>query len=164
MSSRIYHSWSRSAYISAIAPPSNYFKMRIIRFTYPLAPDGYPSTVDPDHKLLIGYGANADRYEDWLANPRPLEDHQQPSAPPSPFPFYPQGYPANPLARDAAGGYLVTGQVEGGGAAHTGTDVPLSAGGRGAARFHGVIDNTDVFFEVAGAVLRGGHGRTIAEE
>lgn len=131
---------------------------------YPLAPDGYPSTADPDHKLLIGYGANADRYEDWLANPRPLEDHQQPSAPPSPFPVYPQGYPAGPLGRDAAGGYLVTGQVEGGGAAHTGSDVPLSAFGRGAARFHGVIDNTDVFFEVAGAVLRGARGRPAAEE
>jgi alkaline phosphatase len=131
---------------------------------YPLAPDGYPSTVDPDHKLLIGYGANADRYEDWLANPRPLVDHQQPNAPSALFPLYPQGYPANPLARDAAGGYLVTGQVEGGGAAHTGTDVPLSAAGRGAARFHGVIDNTDVFFEVAGAMLRGGRSRATAED
>jgi alkaline phosphatase len=131
---------------------------------YPIAPDGYPATVDPDHKLLIGYGANADRYEDWLANPRPVADRQQPSASPSPFPVYPEGYPAGPLARDVAGGYLVTGQVAGGGAVHTGTDVPLSAFGRGSARFHGVIDNTDVFFEVAGAVLRGGQRRATAEE
>jgi alkaline phosphatase len=129
---------------------------------YAIEPDGYPASMDPDHKLLIGYGANADRYEDWLAKPRPLADRQQPTVPPSPFPVYPQGYPAGPLARDAAGGYLVTGQVAGGGAVHTGSDVPLSAFGRGAARFHGVIDNTDVFFEIAAAVLAGGRAPAAA--
>jgi alkaline phosphatase len=40
-------------------------------------------------------------------------------------------------------------------AAHTATDVPLSAFGRGSGRFFGVIDNTDVFFAVTGAVLAG---------
>ncbi len=122
---------------------------------YPRAADGYPATLDPDGKLLIGYGANADRYEDWLANPRPLVDGQQPIAAPSPFPIYPKGYPTSPLQRDVAGAFLVTGQVEGGSAVHTGTDVPLSAYGAGGSRFHGVIDNTEVFFKVAGAVLKG---------
>jgi alkaline phosphatase len=127
--------------------------------SYRIETDGYPADPDPDHKLLIGYGANGDRYEDWLASLRPLRDGQQPTAPPSPFPVYPEGYAPSPLARDTGGGYLVTGQVEGTGAVHTGTDVPLSALGRGARRFHGVIDNTDVFFEIAGAVLSGARTR-----
>ena len=54
-----------------------------------------------------------------------------------------------------AADFLVTGQVEGDSATHTGSDVPLSAFGSGSRRFHGVIDNTDVFFAVAGAVRRG---------
>jgi alkaline phosphatase len=37
---------------------------------------------------------------------------------------------------------------------HTATDVPLSAYGRGAQLFSGVMDNTDVFFRIAQA-LRG---------
>jgi alkaline phosphatase len=122
---------------------------------YELLADGYPRTMDPDYKLLVGYGANADRYEDWLTPPRPLFDGQQPVAAPSPLPVYPKGYPASPLARAVAGNYLVTGQVEGSSAAHTATDVPLSAFGRGSGRFFGVIDNTDVFFAVAGAALAG---------
>ena len=64
-------------------------------------------------------------------------------------------YPANALARDAEGRYLVTGQVPGDSAVHTGTDVPLSAFGPGAWAFAGVIDNTDVFFTLAQAALRG---------
>jgi alkaline phosphatase len=46
-------------------------------------------------------------------------------------------------------GFLVTGQVPGDSAVHTATDVPLSAHGRGAAEFSGVMDNTDVFFKLA---------------
>ncbi len=49
----------------------------------------------------------------------------------------------------------MTGQVEGEQATHTGADVPLSAAGAGSRRFHGVIDNTDVFFAIAAAVRRG---------
>jgi alkaline phosphatase len=45
---------------------------------YAVAPDGYPVTTDPDRKMLIGYAGNADRYEDWLTNPLPLRDSQQP--------------------------------------------------------------------------------------
>lgn len=122
---------------------------------YRLLADGFPETMDPDHKLLIGYGSNADRHEDWLANPRPLADGQQPVRAPSPFPVYPEGYPTTPLRRDVAADFLLTGQVEGDSATHTGSDVPLSAFGPGSRRFHGVIDNTDVFFAVAGAVRRG---------
>jgi alkaline phosphatase len=112
---------------------------------YTIAADGYPVSTDVDFKMLIGYGANADRYETWLAHPTPTQDSQQPfvgSAPQS-------TYPATPNVRNASTGFLVTGQVPGESAVHTATDVPLSAYGRGAAAFTGVMDNTDVFFKLA---------------
>ena len=122
---------------------------------YRILADGYPDTMDPDRKLLIGYGSNADRHEDWLTNPKPLVDALQPFQSHTPFPVYPEGYPRTPLERDSAGDFLVTGQVEGSSATHTGSDVPLSAYGAGSRRFHGVIDNTDVFFKIGSAVRRG---------
>ncbi|MEK8051301.1 alkaline phosphatase [Ideonella sp. DXS22W] len=118
---------------------------------YRIAADGYPETTDIDHRLLVGYGANADRHEDWRTNPQPLRDGQQPFVKEPPL----ASYPASALARDAEGRYLVTGQVPGSSAAHTGTDIPLSAFGPGALAFTGVIDNTDVFFKLAQAAVRG---------
>jgi alkaline phosphatase len=115
---------------------------------YPTAVDGYPVTTDVDFRMLIGYAGNADRYEDWLTNPQPLRDSQQPFNNVAPLNTYPNG----PLNRDLAGGFLVTGQVPDSTAVHTASDVPLSAMGRGAARFSGVMDNTDVFFKIMQAV------------
>jgi len=109
---------------------------------YVIAPDGYPVTTDIDGKMLLGLAANADRYEDWLTNPLPLDGRLQ-------------GYPKGPKERDVAGGFLITGQVPGGSAVHTGTDVPISAFGRGAMSFVGVMDNTDVFFKALQVVLSG---------
>ena len=57
--------------------------------------------------------------------------------------------------RNAGTGYLITGQVPGETAVHTASDVPLSAYGRGASLFSGVMDNTDVFFKIAQAVFGG---------
>ena len=99
--------------------------------------DGYPTTMDPDRKMLIGYGGNGDRYEDWLQNPNPG---------------------VNPDVRDTAGDFFITGQAAGTGnstAVHTAADIPLSAGGRGASLFTGTMDNTEVFFK-AMQVLIGG--------
>ena len=97
---------------------------------------------------MVGYGANADRYEDWRTNATPQRDGQQPMAQQHPQ----KAYPANPLERDSAfGDFWVTGQVPGSSAAHTATDVPLSAFGPGAWAFTGVMDNTDVFFKLAQA-------------
>ena len=127
---------------------------------YVLAADGYPATTDVDQRLLIGYGANPDRHEDWRTNSLPLQDVQQPLVKTSPL----SGHPPVPLERDKAGGYLVTGQVGGDSAVHTATDIPLSAGGPGALAFTGVMDNTDVFFKLGQALLGGviervpGHG------
>ena len=54
-----------------------------------------------------------------------------------------------------AGNYLITGQVPGTSAAHTASDIPLSAFGLGSSMFSGVMDNTDVFFKVMQAALGG---------
>ena len=118
---------------------------------YALQPDGYPASTDIDRKMLIGYGANADRYEAWVSNPQPTQDDQQPFVGAAPL----SGYPANPGKRNTGSGYLVTGQVPGTQAVHTGTDVPLSAFGRGAGLFTGVFDNTDVFFKLGQLALKG---------
>jgi alkaline phosphatase len=116
---------------------------------YEIAADGYPSTTDPDRKMLIGYAANADRYEDWLTNVQPLRDSQQPFNNVPPLNTYPSG----PLARDTAGNFFVTGQIQDTVAAHTASDIPLSAFGTGAQRFTGVMDNTDVFFKAMSVAL-----------
>ncbi|HEY5751512.1 MAG TPA: alkaline phosphatase [Chthoniobacterales bacterium] len=118
---------------------------------YEIQRDGYPVTTDIDHKMLIGYAANADRYEDWLTNAKPIRDSQQPFNTTAPLNTYPSG----PLERDVAGNFLVTGQVNGSTAVHTANDIPLSAYGAGAAMFHGTIDNTDVFFKAAQAAIAG---------
>ena len=114
---------------------------------YKQATDGYPETTDIDNRLLVGYGANSDRFEDFRTNDRPLQDSQQPFVKKEPLSVY----PANPAVRDADGKYMVTGQVPGESAVHTATDIPLSAFGPGAWSFTGVQDNTDVFFKLAQA-------------
>ncbi|WP_141286565.1 alkaline phosphatase [Ideonella azotifigens] len=118
---------------------------------YRIAADGYPETTDIDFRLLVAYGANADRYEDWRSNPQPVKDSQQPLVKAEPLKWYPE----NPAERDGLGNYLITGQVPGESAVHTATDVPLSAFGPGAFSFVGVIDNTDVFFKLAQAAVKG---------
>ena len=67
-------------------------------------------------------------HENWLSSPTPTRE---------------------PAARNKDTGFLVTGQVPGDHAVRTATDVPLSAYGRGAAAFAGLMDNTDVFFKLA---------------
>ena len=96
--------------------------------------DGYPDTFDIDKRLLIGYAASGDRFEDWLTNPTPY---------------------ANPASRDKDGDFFIAGQATGPGvssAVHTGSDIPLSASGARAGQFTGVMDNTDVFFKVVMAL------------
>jgi len=111
------------------------------------ATDGYPTTTDVDYRMLVGYGANADRYENWLTNELPLRDSQQPSTS-TPYGLISSSLPNLPVNRDIAGGFLATGQVEDTSAVHTASDIPLSAFGKGAPNFTGCYDNTDVFFRV----------------
>jgi alkaline phosphatase len=103
---------------------------------YAIQGDGYPQTMDVDYKMLIGYAGSGNRYEDWLTNPTPN---------------------ANPAtARDLSGDYYIAGQATGNSSAvHTASDIPLSAGGRGASLFTGVMENVDVFFKVMQAALGG---------
>lgn len=116
--------------------------------TYTLASDGYPVTMDVDRRILIGYSANADRYEDWHGHLRPTRDGQHPFGDQPPL----KTDPNNPSSRNSESGFLITGQIPGTTAAHTGTDVPLSAYGRGAHLFTGVMDNTEVFFKIMQAI------------
>jgi alkaline phosphatase len=133
---------------------------------YSIQADGFPLTTDIDGKVLIGYGANADRYETWLSNPQPTQDSQQPFYGASPL----NAYPGNPSVRNSDNGvssgstangtspyvgYLVVGQVPADQATHTATDIPLSAFGRGSSLFTGVFDNTDVFFKLGQIVIGG---------
>ena len=118
---------------------------------YSINVDGYPATTEIDRKMLIGYGANADRYEDWVVNATPLQDSQQPFVGQPPL----NTYPKDPINRDTSTGFLVTGQVGGGTAVHTATDIPLSALGRGSRLFTGVMDNTDVFFKIMQVAIGG---------
>lgn len=118
---------------------------------YTIAADGYPAATDIDYRLLVGYGGNSDRYEDWRTNELPMQDSQQPFIKIAPL----SAYPADPTKRDVDGKFLVTGQVPGNSGIHTATDIPISAMGPGAWVFSGVLDNTDVFFHLAQAAVKG---------
>ena len=122
---------------------------------YSLHTDGYPAATDIDYKMLIGYAGNGDRYEDWLTNAQPLKDSQQPTTISSTTPY--STFPSGPTTRDVAGNFFIAGQANTGGgqAVHTGSDIPLSAFGRGASLFAGTMDNTDVFFKVMQAAVGG---------
>jgi alkaline phosphatase len=107
---------------------------------------GYPITTDIDFRMLIGYACNADRYEDWITNPRPLQNASHGILTPPLNVIV--GYPQNPLQRDTGGNMFLTGHIQDQIATHTASDIVLSATGRGSALFTGVMDNTDVFFKV----------------
>ena len=121
---------------------------------YPLNADGYPTSTDVDFKMLIGWAANADRNEDWLTNPLPLRDSQQPTSG-TPYGSIVSTLPNLPINRDTAGAFAITGQIADTTAAHTANDIPLSALGRGSVLFTGYMDNTDVFFKMMQATLGG---------
>ena len=147
---------------------------------YSADPNGYPTDPDPSRKLLLGWAAAPDRYENWVSNRLQGESSVINPGPP-------RTSAAN-RARDADAdtsdnatvdgkhipGFLVTGVIENGAtgcppdvtcpadtasyphsiAGHTATDVPLSATGPGAWQFTGLFENTDVFLKM----LRAGSG------
>jgi alkaline phosphatase len=127
---------------------------------YTIAADGFPQVWDPDYKLLVGYGANGDRYENFRTRPYPTNDSQQPGNGSAPLNAYPRnnlsdGGSAGTRPFQQADGYFITGQVPGDQAVHTGGDIPLTAYGRGAGELGGTIDNTDVFFALMKATVGG---------
>jgi alkaline phosphatase len=126
---------------------------------YEIAADGYPVDPDPDNKMIIGFGANATRYEDWLTNPMPIVESLTPADISAELKKSSaatrQVYPGGPVDRDKEKAFLITGQIPDSVAAHTASDVPLSAFGVGALQFVGVQDNTDVFFKLLRAAFGG---------
>src|SRR6266404_1279008 len=118
---------------------------------YTIAADGYPQTFDINGKILIGYGANADRYEGWLTKPLPVRDSLLPSAIKTELAT--KGYPGQPIERsENQFGYYIRGQAAGKEqAVHTASDIPISAyssGSRSYEHFFGMQQNTDVFFKL----------------
>jgi alkaline phosphatase len=124
---------------------------------YTIAPDGYPVSWDVDGKVLVGFGANADRFEGWLSEPRPIIESLTPAALRTSLAG--KGYPATAFARSPEGqtGFFVRGQVsDRRTAVHTASDIPISAYAAEEdvwRSFVGAQTNTDVFFKIAGAVL-----------
>jgi alkaline phosphatase len=132
---------------------------------YRVDAQGYPVDPDPSRKLLLGWAAAPDRYENWLANP---EQHEASIAQ--------DGVSVANPASDGPGapvpGFLVPGTIENGAVpcpaadgcpadtaavghtfgGHTASDVPLSATGPGAWQFTGVYENTDVFLKMLRAL------------
>ena len=126
--------------------------------------DGYPDEVDPPSKLIVGFGAGTDRYEDWISNKRPLAPTIMDKGRAIANPKRDGPDDDDPSSRK---GTLITGQVENGessgvaagldieprtNAVHTASDLPLTASGPGAWQFIGVQDNTSVFFKIMRAV------------
>lgn len=126
--------------------------------------DGYPDVVDPPSKLIVGFGAGSDRYEDWISNKRPLMPTIMDKGRAVANPRRDGPDDADPTSRN---GRLVTGQVENGessgispdlgiepktNSVHTASDIPLTAYGPGAWQFVGVYDNTSVFFKIMRAI------------
>ena len=122
--------------------------------------DGYPDEVDPPGKLIVGFGAGSDRYEDWISNKHPLPPTIMEKGRAVANPRRDGSEDADSASRK---GKLITGQVENGessgiaadldieprtNAVHTASDIPLTAYGPGAWQFVGVQDNTSVFFKI----------------
>jgi len=130
---------------------------------YNILDDGYPETFDIDGKILIGYGANGDRYEGWLMKPLPIVDSLLPDDIKAELRSV--GYKDQPYQREeSAFGYFIRGQAAGrDNAVHTASDIPVSAYSTGQEgqpndwykQFYGVQTNTDVFFKLMRAALGG---------
>jgi len=125
---------------------------------YTILADGYPQTFDIDGKILVGYGASADRYEGWLQKPLPVIDSLLSSNIRAELAT--KGYPGEPIDRsENRFGFFIRGQAVGRGqAVHTASDIPVSAyssGSNAYQQFYGVQENTDVFFKLMRAAMGG---------
>jgi alkaline phosphatase len=124
---------------------------------YKILADGYPATMDVDGKILVGYGASADRYESWLSKPLPVIDSLLPSVLKTEMAG--EGYSGTVQGRaEKDFGYYLRGQVPGDQAVHTAADIPVSAYSSGSdlwRSFTGVQTNTDIFFKLLSGALGG---------
>ncbi len=140
---------------------------QVLPFTpnYVVDERGFPVDPNPSRKLLVGWAAAPDRFENWTADrvqteAAVLEKHDDGR-------LVAVANPARAGANDLPG-FLVSGTIENGEtrcpipngcpadtasnghtfAGHTATDVPLSASGPGAWQFTGVYENTDVLLKI----------------
>jgi alkaline phosphatase len=127
---------------------------------YNILADGYPETFDIEGKILFGFGANSDRYENWLQKQQPVIDSLLPED--LKERLRQKGYVDVPHRRKGdANGFFIRGQVHERSsptAVHTATDVPVSAyssSSQAYKLFYGVQENTDIFFKLMRAVLGG---------
>ena len=130
---------------------------------------GYPVNPDPTRKLIIGWGAGPDRYENFMSNRYEkvvsvIDKNGVAIANPDK-----DGNAANSDNTTVDGkvipGMLIAGTIENGEnfdkeapgdtssqginfADHTASDIPLSASGPGAKEFTGTYDNTETFFKM----------------
>jgi alkaline phosphatase len=104
--------------------------------------DGFPDDPAPDVTLAIGYANHPDYYEDFKFHSKPV----------SPAIMSKDAAIAN--INRAPGGRLYEGNIPANESQeiHTADDVPLSAAGPGADYFKGVMDNTEVFYGIVGAL------------
>lgn len=134
---------------------------------------GFPTHPDPTRKLLVSFAGGPDRYENWLSNrlaqPGTIVDPTARVAVANPRrDGTAPGSDNLGVDRTAYPGFHVPGVIENGAtgcqdpagcpddtaaspeddAAHTASDVPLSADGPGAWQFTGVYENTDVFVKL----------------
>ncbi len=140
---------------------------------YAVDADGFPVDPDPTRKLLLGFAAASDHYENWVSNrlaqAATVVDRETNTAVANPLR---DGLGADSDNRAVSGtafpGFLVPGTIENGATGcpdprgcpddtlaipipfggHTAADVPLSADGPGAWQFTGVYENTDVFLKM----------------
>ena len=126
--------------------------------SYPILSDGYPASFDVDGKLLVGFGANGDRYENWLTPSKPSRESLTPTKLASELAGL--SYASNiPVTRDEKkNGYFIRGQAVGQEqAVHTASDIPLSAYAKDPDAwlpFAGTYQNIDVFFKIAQVLSR----------
>jgi alkaline phosphatase len=132
---------------------------------------GFPTDPDPSRKLLLGWAAGPDHYENWVSNRLQLEAGVLKDGVGVANPDRDSSSPSSDnksVAGKAIPGFLVGGTIENGATpcpaadgcpadtapephvitGHTASDVPLSADGPGAWQFTGVFENTDVFLKL----------------
>jgi alkaline phosphatase len=132
---------------------------------------GFPTDPDPSRKLLLGWAAAPDRYENWLSNRLLLEAAALKDGTSVANPDRDGTAPASDnktVSGKAIPGFLIAGAIENGATpcpapdgcpadtapephvitGHTASDVPLSASGPGEWQFTGVFENSDVFLKL----------------
>jgi alkaline phosphatase len=144
---------------------------------YEMDARGFPVHPDPSRKLLLGWSAGPDHFQNWVSN---REQHEAAVVVEGVAVANPQRDAAaeptdnETVAGVAVPGFHVRGTIENGEvpcpaaecagdtasyaqyvSGHTASDVPLSATGPGAWQFTGVYENTDVLLKM----LRASTGR-----